>query len=173
MRFAYADPPYLGLCRVYQHSHGDDGRCWDEPETHRLLIERLSDEYDGWALSMGSIQLRAILPMCPEGVRVAAWVKPFASFKKGVSPAYAWEPLLFVPLSRKHDITTPTTRDWVAVSIALERGFVGAKPEGFCRWMFDLCRLDPADEFVDLFHGSGAVGRAWSAWSSQLRLLGA
>src|SRR5215471_1269079 len=43
MLFAYADPPYLGCCRLYDHHHGDDGRCWDEPATHELLIARLCE----------------------------------------------------------------------------------------------------------------------------------
>src|SRR5690606_1435371 len=58
VRLAYADPPYLGCCRLYQHHH-PDGRCWDDLETHRLLVERLCDEYpDGWALSATSSSLR-------------------------------------------------------------------------------------------------------------------
>ena len=61
--FAYADPPYLGCCRLYGHHHPEggrpfDGRCWDEPETHRLLIEWLAKEFgDGWALSAGAPSL--------------------------------------------------------------------------------------------------------------------
>lgn len=76
MRYAYADPPYLGCCRLYDHFHGDDGGCWDDPETHRALIARLYRDYpDGWALSATSGSLQALLPMCGP-VRVAAWVKP-------------------------------------------------------------------------------------------------
>jgi hypothetical protein len=84
MRFAYADPPYLGCGRLYAKYH-PDALIWDDPETHRHLIERLSDEWpDGWALSLHTPSLRTILPMCPADVRVAAWVKPFAVFKPGV-----------------------------------------------------------------------------------------
>lgn len=68
MRVAYADPPYLGCCAVYKHTHGDDGRCWDEPETHRLLIARLVDEFpDGWAMSLHSPMSRAWRKFCAEG----------------------------------------------------------------------------------------------------------
>lgn len=170
MRFAYADPPYHGMCGRYDHNH-PDGRCWDDLETHRLLVDRLA-EYDGWALSMSTTNLHDILPMCPRDTRIGAWVKPFASFKPGVSPAYAWEPVLFRPLPRKHDKADLTVRDWCSVPITLRRGLVGAKPEEFCRWLFGIARLDPdEDEFIDLFYGSGAVTRAWDAWSSQLRLL--
>ena len=58
MRFAYADPPYLGCCKLYDHHH-PDGLCWDDPETHRLLIKRLMTEFpDGWALSLNSAGCR-------------------------------------------------------------------------------------------------------------------
>lgn len=41
MRFAYADPPYLGMCSEYGHEHGAGG-CWDDLATHEALIARLS-----------------------------------------------------------------------------------------------------------------------------------
>jgi len=37
MMVAYADPPYLGCCGLYDHFHLD-GRCWDDVETHQVLI---------------------------------------------------------------------------------------------------------------------------------------
>jgi hypothetical protein len=164
MRIAYADPPYFGLCKVYDHDHGDDGRCWDHIGTHALLVERLSDEYpDGWALSLHEPSLRHILPLCPDDCRVSPWVKPFASFKPGVNPAYAWEPVIWRG-GRKRDRTAPTVRDWVACNITLQRGFTGAKPEGFCLWLFDLLGATPDDDFVDLFPGSGAVGDVWEKY---------
>jgi hypothetical protein len=61
-------------------------------------------------------------------------------------------------------------RDWLAESITLRRGTHGAKPEQVCRWLFEVAGLEPDDEFVDLFPGSGAITRAWEAWRSQLRL---
>jgi len=49
MRFAYADPPYLGLCAVYAHEHAEGG-CWNELTTHARLIRDLGTEFpDGWA----------------------------------------------------------------------------------------------------------------------------
>ena len=74
MRFAYADPPYLGCCKLYEHYH-PDGRCWDDLETHALLVARLVEDYpDGWALSLSSPSLREILPLTPTDARVEAWV---------------------------------------------------------------------------------------------------
>jgi len=41
---------------------------------------------------------------------------------------------------------------------------IGAKPAAFIRWVFDLLGALPGDEFVDVFPGSGGVGRAWDAY---------
>lgn len=170
MRFAYADPPYLGCCHLYEHFHGDDGRCWDEPETHRLLVERLEREFpDGWAMSLSTPSLRTILPLCPDDARVGAWVKPFASFKPNVNPAYAWEPVIFRG-GRKRDRTEQTARDWVSSPITLRKGLTGAKPAAFTHWILDLLGVRPDDQFVDLFPGSNSVGEAWEQWRRQTNL---
>lgn len=82
VRAAYADPPYLGLAHAFYGKMHAEAAEYDKPETHQRLIERLSDEYDCWAMSLHEPALHTILSMCPRDVRVAAWVKPFASFKK-------------------------------------------------------------------------------------------
>lgn len=161
MRFAYADPPYIGQARKH---YGPEAK----EVNHPLLIAHL-EEFDGWALSLSAPTLRTILPMCPDDVRVCAWVKPFAAFKRNVTQAYAWEPVLVKPV-RRRSVENPTIRDWVSVPITLQRGVSGAKPEAFCRWLFEFAGLTADDEFTDIFPGSGAVGRAWDSWSSQLRL---
>ena len=46
----------------------------------------------------------------------------------------------------------------------------GQKPVAFCHWIFDLLGLTADDELVDIFPGSGAVGRAWDSWRAQTRL---
>ena len=166
MRFAYADPPYLGFARYYDHP---DAERWNGIEAHRELIEALGRDFpDGWALSSHSPSLRKILPLCPADCRVAAWVKPFCSFKPGVNPAYAWEPVIFRG-GRKHR-TKETVRDWCSVNVALRRGLVGAKPANFCFWVFRLLGAGPEDEFIDLFPGTGAVGVAWQQWLAQAPL---
>ena len=43
MRFAYADPPYLG-CGSRYIEHHPNAMIWDDPEEHRRLIERLCDD---------------------------------------------------------------------------------------------------------------------------------
>lgn len=164
MKFAYADPPYLGCGKShYGDRHSEAADC-DDPEWHRKLIERLGLEFpDGWAMSLSVPSLRTILPMCPEGCRVGAWVKPFASFKPNVNPAYAWEPVIWSG-GRKRGRDMPTTRDYCAANITLRRGLTGAKPEEFCFWVFNLLGAEPGDELYDLFPGSGAVGRAWDEY---------
>lgn len=169
MKFAYADPPYLGQgSKHYGALHADAADC-DDPAWHRALIERLCDEFpDGWALSLHTPSLKTILAMCPEDVRIGAWIKPFAAFKKNVTRAYAWEPVILRG-GRPIPVSQPTVRDWIespAVSepITMLRGFPGAKPARFCFWLFDWLNMIPEDEFVDLFPGSGAVGHAYRMW---------
>ncbi len=164
MRFAYADPPYLGSAvRLYGKMHGE-AAVYDTIEGHAALIGRLVDEYrDGWALSMASINLRNLLPLCPPDVRVAAWVKPFASFKPNVQVAYAWEPVVFRG-GRKRGRDVPTVRDWVSANITMMKGVPGAKPVRFVRWVIDLLGVEPDDDLDDIFHGSGCVQNAINGW---------
>lgn len=156
MRFAYADPPYIGQAKRH---YGDDPRCAEVD--HGELIERLNG-YDAWALSLSSPSLKQIIALCPDDVRVMAWVKPFAVFRPNVNPAYAWEPVI-VRGGRRRERAEATVRDWVMANITLRRGTHGAKPAAFCRWLFDVLGMEPGDEFNDLFPGSGAVTRAWEA----------
>lgn len=157
MKFAYADPPYIGQAR----------KLYDcEEVDHARLISDLA-AYDGWALSCSSPSLRTLLPMTPPETRVMPWVKPFAIFKPNVNPAYAWEPVLVKVGPRKRERTEPTIRDWVSANITLRRGLCGAKPETFCFWLFEVMGMTPEDELADLFLGTGAVTAAWKKWRAQ------
>jgi len=157
MRFAYADPPYRGQAKKH---YTDDPRCAEVD--HAALIAELERDYDGWALSCKSdaLELAELISCCRKPVRLGAWVKPFCSFKPGVNPAYAWEPVLFSS-SRRRTREQPTVRDWVSANITLRKGCAGAKPRAFCYWLFELLNLEAGDEFVDLFPGSNSVGEAW------------
>lgn len=168
MKFAYADPPYLGLAAAFYGGRHSEATEYDKPETHQKLIDRLSDDYDGWAMSLHTPALKTILPMCSDDCRVMAWVKPFVSFKPGVTVAYAWEPVI-VRGGRKRPRTMGTVRDWVAANITLRRGFPGAKPEAFCFWLFEVLNVESSDDFDDLFPGSWAVSRAWETYRRQKR----
>ncbi len=163
MKIAYADPPYLGCGKLYADRH-PEALTWNDPAKHRQLILQLGDEFpDGWAISASSPSLRTILPMCPEDVRVASWVKPFAAFKPNVGVAYAWEPVIWRG-GRRRTREQDTVRDWVAESITLKRGLTGAKPRAFCRWIFEMLNLQRGDDLVDLFPGTGSVTAAWHEW---------
>ncbi|MHC4176867.1 MAG: hypothetical protein ACYSWU_05140 [Planctomycetota bacterium] len=175
MRFAYADPPYLGCSRLYDH---ENAKIWDDLETHLRLVRNLTAEYtDGWALSLSAPSLRHILPACPENARIGVWCKTFSAFKKGVRPAYAWEPVIFCggrnPPGHSHPPpekggrqTTPKdfleTKDFtgsigVLSPITLKKGLTGAKPEMFCRWVLDLLNAKADDFLADLFPGTGIM----------------
>ncbi len=161
MKVAYADPPYLGCARKHYRDHPEHA-VYDTLEGHRALIDKLVRKYpDGWALSCTSGNLVDLLPLCPAGVRIAAWTKPFASFKPGVNPAYCWEPVIWAGGRQHRARTEPTVRDYCAVNITLTKGLTGAKPLGFCTWLFALLGLMPGDTFHDLFPGTGAVAAAW------------
>jgi hypothetical protein len=165
VRIAYADPPYPGQSAKHYGDHPDYAGEVD----HAELVERLGD-YDGWVLHTSSTALADVLPLCPRGTRVMAWVKPFAAFKRNVSVAYAWEPVL-VKACRKPVVSGRVVmRDFVSESITMKRGLTGAKPEAVCRWAFEVVGAEPDDTLDDLFPGSGAVTRAWDRWRSELRL---
>jgi len=166
MKFAYADPPYLGCGKLYADKH-PDALDWDHLWTHQDLIYKLCNGFpDGWMMSLSSTSLKHILPMCPDDCRVSAWVKPFAIFKPNVGCAYAWEPVIWRG-GRKITRNQDTVRDWVSANITLRKGLTGAKPRDFCRWMFAALNVQEGDEFVDLFPGTNAVTEALSEYLSQ------
>lgn len=168
MRFAYADPPYLGCGKLYA-AHHPEALIWDDPEQHRLLIERLSDEWpDGWALSMGSNNLHTLLPMCPPDVRVMSWVKPFAAFKRNVRIAYTWEPVIVRGGRQSSKDGAPVGRDHLSVPITMKRGLTGAKPEPFCRWVMDVLGWKQGDTLDDLFPGTHVFDRVLASAAQEI-----
>lgn len=170
MRIAYADPPYPGQSAKHYGDHEDYAGEVD----HNALAGRFHD-FDGWVLHTSSVALPFVLDaLCVQehdDWRVMAWVKPFAAFKRNVSVAYAWEPVI-VKAARKPEVTGRCVmRDWIAEPITLQRGLAGAKPEAVCRWAFEVVGAAPDDELDDLFPGTGAVTAAWENWRNQLRLV--
>jgi hypothetical protein len=161
MKFAYADPPYLNCCSLYDHYH-PDGRCWDDLETHRLLIERLNRDYpDGWALSLTSVSLQAILPLVPADHRICAWTKPFAAYKRNVRNAYTWEPVIVVGGRKSSKDGATPTRDHLeeppalAEPITMKKGLTGAKPKRLCNAVIDWLGWKLGDTIDDLYPGTG------------------
>ncbi len=156
MRLAYADPPYLG--KAWRYPEHPDASVWDSPCRHADLMADLDATYDGWAYSCLSTNLPVLLPLAPGGIRIAAWVKPFAAFKRNVRCAYTWEPVIFKPGRDSSKDGAPVTRDHLSQVITLKRGLTGAKPPQFCRWVLDLLGyIDSEDTMDDLFPGTGVM----------------
>jgi len=155
-RFAYADPPYPGLSAKY---YRDESTFAGEVD-HRALVASLeASGYAGWALSTSAKALRDVLPLCPVGARVCAWVKPIGvpTATRGIHST--WEPVIVVGGRQR----PPGVRDWLRAMPARFGGeLMGRKPLAFCAWLFDLLGLQPGDELVDaspgaLRNGSGEV----------------
>lgn len=172
MRIGYADPPYLGCGKLYV-AHHPDALDWDDPSEHEELVKTLEANFDGWVLHLSatpeSIALYGRL-VERTGARWMSWVKGFAAFKKNVSVAYAWEPVL-VKAARKPVVSKRLVmRDWIQERITLRKGLTGAKPEAVCHWAFEMVGACPDDELVDLFPGTGAVTKAWKTWQGKFTL---
>lgn len=165
----YADPPYIGCAHLYK-DHADFAGEVD----HAALIKRLESEYEGWVLHAAATpkSMAVLAPLIEriEGARWCSWVKGFAAFKKNVSVAYAWEPVIIKPARKPVVSKRLVGRDWIQESITLKRGLTGAKPEAVCHWAFELLGARPEDELHDLFPGTGAVIKAWESWKGKFTL---
>lgn len=159
MVFAYADPPYPGLARRYYR----DQPSYAGEVDHAALIASLeASGYAGWALSTGAYALRDVLPLCPPGARVCAWVKPHGPHPQTYGLHNCWEPLIVVRGRQRR----PGKRDWLSALPARGGGDLpGRKPIAFCVWLFECLGMQPGDELVDLFPGSGVVSRSWDELS--------
>jgi len=157
MKFAYADPPYFGCASRYDHP---EAAKWDSLDAHRSLLRQLETCFpDGWALSCSVPSLPHLLPYFRIPYRICSWVKPFASFKPGVTLAYTWEPVVVVG-GRKRQRTEPTCRDHLSEPIQLKKGLCGAKPPRFNQWILGLLNWQPGDALDDLFPGTGGMAEA-------------
>lgn len=177
LRLAYADPPYPGNSRRLYGGHPDYAGEVD----HAELLEHLAG-FDGWALSTSAEALPAVLALCPPGVRVAAWFRGERP-TRSARPLNAWEPVIYAGgravvaddvATRRGDQVDASRGsgrrvDALVAGVTARRTdparVVGAKPAVFARWVFDLLGALPGDELVDLFPGSGAIGRAWAVYA--------
>jgi len=165
VKIGYADPPYIGCAHRYRDHPDYNGEV-----DHRALIQRLESDFDGWVLhthvpGLRTMERDGILPQ--NGIRICQWVKPFAAFKRNVSVAYAYEPVIIKAVRKPTVAQRVVMRDWIAEPITLQRGLTGAKPEKVCHWAFELVGAEPGDELIDLFPGTGAVTRAWATYRQQ------
>ncbi len=161
--FAYADPPFPGLAAKYYRSE----QSYRGEVDHRDLILSLTAAgYAGWALSTSSKALRDVLPLCPPRARVCAWVKPIGVPRAAYGLHARWDALVVVG----GRLRRPAVRDWLRAQPARGWGKLpGRKPLAFCAWLFDCLGMVPGDTLVDLFPGTGMVGRAWAELSSRAR----
>lgn len=152
MAHLYADQPSFG------------GEVDHEALIASLTMSWTTGRLFGWALSTSSKALRTILPLCPAGARVCAWVKPNAPHPQTYGLHSRWEPLIVVGGRNSR----PGVRDWLQAYPARLGGsdLIGRKPIAFCAWLFDCLGMVPGDRLEDLFPGSGMVGRAWSELSA-------
>jgi len=163
VKFAICDPPYIGCAHLYPEKEEVD---------HAALIARLIADYpDGWVLCCHPPSIRVLLPLCPDDVRIGAWVKPWAVWKNRTGPVYAWESVLWRG-GRKYTRQQQQPRDWVTANALMGQratgGVPGAKPEAVCFWYFQLLNAAAGDTLDDLYLGSGNVTRAWTKWQHRL-----
>lgn len=165
MRLAIADPPYPQQSERHYGEHHD----YDGEVDHVALIERLTDEFDGWALASGAYMLCDVARLCPKGTRTLIWRKPSASFKPGVSVAFQYEPVFIYGGRRRHRHAAilPDVFDAPVVYGEINGIRRGVKSYEWCAHVFESLGARDGDELVDVFPGSGAVGRAWGDWRGQ------
>lgn len=173
MKLAIADPPYLGRGeRWYGTGRGDssgngtadfhpDAGIWDSPAAHRKLVQRLYNEFDGFAIALSVDSLPLYLDECSNDIHVMVWHRRNAP-PTGNRVRRCWEPVIIrQPEGRRGRAGGVTVTSDVLDVPAGRPGFAGAKPAAWTRWVLDALGYDPGiDELVDLFPGSGAVSAA-------------
>jgi hypothetical protein len=129
--------------------------------------------YDGFILHTSSPALFKVEKILRNHAifdyRVMPWVKPFAAYKKNVSVAYAWEPVIIKACRKPVVSHRVVMRDFISCPITLKKGLVGAKPPPVIRWAFEMVGLEPEDTLDDLFPGTGIVRTIWETWKKEVR----
>jgi hypothetical protein len=182
VKLAIADPPYLGRAdRWYGDGRGSgrprtaggyqgrngrkpdyhpDAKRWDDPAAHVELVERLTAEYDGWAVAGHATTTALLLAAAPQGAQLAIWGRP-NGIPGGARVVNSWEPVvIYVPRERRDRATGLRVRDMLVAPVR-RQGFLGSKPPEWTRWVLDMLGFDPSqDDVTDVFAGSGAVAAA-------------
>lgn len=154
LRVAYADPPYPGCARKFYGTEEVD---------HPSLLDRLTTDYDAWALSTSARALPMLLPLCPPEIRICAWVKPHEVPPATYGLHNVWEVVLVLQGRRLR----PGRADaLIALPARLGGTLPGRKPLAFCAWLFDCLGMLPGDTLDDLFPGTGIVGASWRELSA-------
>ena len=169
---AIADPPYLGRAQRWYGAGGrasggglhradehPDAAEWDTPARHERLVRELHERFDGWAIAAAPSSLATYLPLLPEGTRTLIWHKTNA-VPSAHRVRWSWEPVFVYapPARRLHGAGIPIND--VLVAPFERRGFAGAKPTAWTRWVLDALGHTDQDTVTDVFAGSGAVAAA-------------
>ncbi|WP_100813046.1 hypothetical protein [Microbacterium lacus] len=153
----YGDGPRSTTDSPAADFHPEAG-TWDDLTEHRRLLERLVDEFDGWAIATTPDGLGAYHPL-PIAARIMAWHRPTA-MPGGGRLMSRWEPVIVLIPEERRGRAGMRVSD-VLTANPPTAGFVGAKPPEWTRWVLDALGYEPAtDELVDLFPGSGSVAAA-------------
>ena len=176
LKFAIADPPYLGRAERYygptgcgdghkkgQADNHNEASIWDDPMTHIALVKQLEENFDGWAIALTvhslSTYLKIIDTDSRNGIRVCVWNKPNA-VTSGSRIQNVWEPVIVkVPKDRRGYKIGQKVTDVLTCSPP-KVGFKGAKPHQWTHWVCDLMGVQAEDSVTDLFVGSGMVTAA-------------
>ena len=185
MKLAIADPPYPPFVgaggfkprasRWYgmkQRSSTDvaadthpAAQDWDDPATHRRLLESLQDSYDGWAIATTPDGIAAYGPL-PPPCRIMAWVRPNAS--PGAHRLRSlWEAVIVFPPAGRRSNRGGAGSVPDVLTHPVPRGFRGSKPPEWTHWVLDALSFNPGVDTVDdLFPGSGAVASAIRSYNN-------
>ena len=182
MKFAIADPPYLGRAKIWYGQKmrksqkgikfggtskvnykpadfNENAEIWDNIKTHKNLIEKLENEYDGFALCMAHDNLQKLLPFCKPNIKIMIWHKWSIPSRSRIQNRF--EPVLIrIPKSLKGAVKGQTMPDVLTWQMRTKSDFAGAKPKEWTYWVLDAMGVDKDDEIEDLFIGSGAVTQA-------------
>ena len=179
MKFAIADPPYLGRAVRWYGAGGcgngygsgqadihPEAEIWDNPLTHKQLCKDLLSNYDGFAIALTvhslSTYMSELQTNSRNGIRVMCWVKP-SSIPSGNRLQNVWEPVIIkMPQSRKKYKSAKSCKD-VLEAHPPRNGFVGSKPALWTNWVLDAMGVIDGDQVDDLFKGSGLVTQAINA----------
>lgn len=157
MRFAYADPPYIGRAKRY---YGNQSTYAGEVDHVALIASLKASGYDGWALScaVDIPSLRIIFNELPDDARLCPWVKPGSAPPSSRGIHNMWEGLIVVGGRQE----PPGKCDWLRAQPARFGGDLpGRKSIAFIAFLWRMLGARPGDALMDLFPGTGIVGRAW------------
>ena len=119
---------------------------------------------------MGAVHLRRSAANGAGGVPARGTGGGLAPRRAPNPQLHAWEPVIHsggrqIIRDRLQARRTDSIVCGVAPVTTLPGRVIGAKPAAVCWWIFDLLDAAPGDTLDDLFPGSGAVTRAWDAYT--------